>query len=279
MQKRKMVLLIFILVAVFFMGAGYAQGRTDPGLDLRDAAVDGKLKVVKSLVAKGAPINSRDRNGSTALNLAAENGHADVVLFLLDKGADPDAANNDGYTPLMWAAIHEDADMVETLIEHGADVNYASDEGLSALMIADFGGLEEIVAILVDAGAEEYADAEYEDDDWSYDGDDDWSSDTDDDEEAGMADGFDTVAGRWQTKGSSDMSGWSWKFGADGSLSVMEIIGPQARLPMEYETSFSMSGDNLTVNISGFFQFPKTYRLVGGQLVSTDGKTVLVRSR
>ncbi len=43
----------------------------------------GHIEVVKILLANGADINAKDKNGITALNLASENGYKEIVYLLL----------------------------------------------------------------------------------------------------------------------------------------------------------------------------------------------------
>lgn len=60
-----------------------------------------KPKIAMRLIEAGADPNARDRQGRTALIVAANSGYADVVQALLTKGADPRAASSgDGETPL-----------------------------------------------------------------------------------------------------------------------------------------------------------------------------------
>jgi Ankyrin repeats (3 copies) len=62
----------------------------DANDDLLDAARKGDLAAVKSLVEKGASIETKTSYGQTPLYLAAMNGHDQVVQFLLEKGATAD---------------------------------------------------------------------------------------------------------------------------------------------------------------------------------------------
>jgi len=55
------------------------------------AAWRGHRKVVKLLIAKGADLEAKDKDGSTPLHIAAQCGHRKVVELLLQKGADIEA--------------------------------------------------------------------------------------------------------------------------------------------------------------------------------------------
>ncbi|MGS0756148.1 ankyrin repeat domain-containing protein [Roseateles sp. GG27B] len=74
------------------------------------AARNGRVERVASLLAEGAKVNSRDRNGDSPLNMAATSGNMPLVELLLKSGADVNLANLAGVTPLMGAAQLKRAD-------------------------------------------------------------------------------------------------------------------------------------------------------------------------
>jgi FOG: Ankyrin repeat len=61
-------------------------------------------------LAAGADVEIRDKEGETALTLAADFGNTDVVQALLGAGADANMKNGDGGTALMAAAAGGNAD-------------------------------------------------------------------------------------------------------------------------------------------------------------------------
>ena len=69
------------------------------------AALSGQTDVAKLLLEKGATVNSRHRDGSTALHGAAFLGRVETVKLLLEKGADINIRKNDGMTPMDVAQI------------------------------------------------------------------------------------------------------------------------------------------------------------------------------
>jgi ankyrin repeat protein len=71
---------------------------------------------VEALLAQGAKVNARDRNGSTSLMLASKAGHREVVEVLLVLGAKVNAKDWLGRTALMVAARQ----VRELLIQKGA---------------------------------------------------------------------------------------------------------------------------------------------------------------
>lgn len=68
------------------------------------AACDGHLDAVKVFGTHGAQVDTKNREGNTALHLAADAGHARVITWLLDHGADVNAKNEQWTTPLLRAA-------------------------------------------------------------------------------------------------------------------------------------------------------------------------------
>ncbi|KAJ6440539.1 EKC/KEOPS complex subunit BUD32 [Purpureocillium lavendulum] len=121
-----------------------------------------------------------DRNGSTALSLAAEHGHDLVASLLLDHGAEIDAKcevvrtllkrgakigvrSNNGRTPLACAAAKEplskhdieaQKSIIRMLIDRGAEVNAVCDVGATPLHWAATCGAEHAVDVLIEDGAD-----------------------------------------------------------------------------------------------------------------------------
>jgi ankyrin repeat protein len=81
------------------------------------AAGTGDNEKLKDLLAKGAPLNARDRSGHTALTEAAWNGHTDTIKLLLEKGADPNIRKADGATAVALASGQKHQDIVDILNE------------------------------------------------------------------------------------------------------------------------------------------------------------------
>jgi ankyrin repeat protein len=54
-----------------------------------DAAYKGCLEVVQALLAKGADVHARDKDGKTALDVAKAEKHADVKALLEQAAAKP----------------------------------------------------------------------------------------------------------------------------------------------------------------------------------------------
>jgi Acyltransferase family/Ankyrin repeats (3 copies) len=78
---------------------------------LQWAALNGRRDAVALLLDRGAPVDSRNRDGHTALHGAAFMGYDEIVRLLLARGADVNGRSNDGETPLRSAS--QDFDVVQ----------------------------------------------------------------------------------------------------------------------------------------------------------------------
>jgi len=145
--------------------------------------------VVEALVRRQVPLDTRNRDGNTALHLACREGHVEVATMLV--AAQPgltSVMNYDGLTCLHLAVKHEHVRLVELLMQSGcninvgdgcsgrtvlhyavqagsqdwtqflirechADVNVASRDGLTPLMIAVGQQRHNLVDMLSSAGA------------------------------------------------------------------------------------------------------------------------------
>lgn len=134
-------------------GAGVSTAGRDGMTPLMWAT--GDLAKVRLLVERGADINARAENGTTALVAAAQRGAADVVAYLLARKADPLADGQDGaalfqaafattnpevrrvlaavgLTPRHFGQIapaigrvdYVDADLIERFLALGGDANF-----------------------------------------------------------------------------------------------------------------------------------------------------------
>lgn len=174
-----------------YLDAGVpADSRIDYGENfetpLMKAARSGTDAIARLLLERGANVNTKDNEGSTALNFAVDRGHASMVALLLAAKADPNTVNRYmqcplanaaaaenleiaemlleakaktelpglSLTPMMFAAFAGNGEMIRLLVRHGADVNYAmKDSGQSALTSAITAGKPEMVRLLIELKA------------------------------------------------------------------------------------------------------------------------------
>jgi uncharacterized protein len=153
---------------------------------LMKAAREGTDDIAKLLLERGAKVNMKDGDGSTALNDAVDRGHLSMVDLLLAAKADPNTVNKYmqsplsnaiaagnaeiaeallkakakselpglALTPMMFAAFAGHGDLIRLLVRYGADVNYAMKEsGQSALTSAITAGKPEMVKLLIELKA------------------------------------------------------------------------------------------------------------------------------
>lgn len=131
---------------------------TTPEEKLRQAATDGDLVQVTTLLAQGIAVQAADERGVTPLFIAAKSGNRDVAALLLDKGASPNQARLDGVTPLFVAVQEGHTNVVALFLENGADVNARAKMGaITLLHIGAYRGNQEVIALLLKHGADKNA--------------------------------------------------------------------------------------------------------------------------
>ena len=137
---------------------------------LAESVVRCDFNKVKSLVAKGADINTQNTHQSDISDsilmltsgMEVEEGRRllfctaneariqlDIAKFLIEKGANINAKNKYNQTALIWAAYKGDIDMIELLIEKGANIGDKDKYGIDVLMEATRQGHLEAVKTLI----------------------------------------------------------------------------------------------------------------------------------
>ncbi len=91
------------------------------GTALHSAAESDSITTVQSLLVHGVGVDLRNRNGSSALHIAAEFGNAEILSLLLEKSSEgPNQRDKWGRTPLHNA---KNAATVDVLLHHSANIN------------------------------------------------------------------------------------------------------------------------------------------------------------
>jgi ankyrin repeat protein/predicted aspartyl protease len=103
---------------------------------LNDSVLEGKLALVKALLAAGANARTIDKKGRSAMFDAVRAGRVELIELLIDAGTEVNDQDKDGETALMLAAQNGQQRVVEKLIEFGADRSIQSEEGMFALYLA-----------------------------------------------------------------------------------------------------------------------------------------------
>src|SRR5579883_245141 len=91
-----------------------------------------------ALLDAGLPVDFRDGDGVTLLELAVINGRTNIARLLISRGANVNAVDKRGMTPLLYAASidYGDSGMLDLLIQSGADIKARTPERLTALDLA-----------------------------------------------------------------------------------------------------------------------------------------------
>lgn len=120
-----------------------------------DAAMEGDVEGIQTLLRSGADVNEPQPDGMTALHWAADRNDDEVARLLLEAGADVTARTRIGeYTPLLVASRKGHAEVIRVLLEGGADVDLrTTTAGTSALHFAAAAGRAEALDLLIGAGA------------------------------------------------------------------------------------------------------------------------------
>ena len=168
----KIIAFIFALLLPAFAFAGVFEdmeeamirGDANAAINLIDRGVDvntvdsaGNTLLIQSvrrdipelfdhLVRRRARLNIRNRNGETALSIAAYTGKLGYVQRLVDAGAEIDFF---GWAPLIYAAYNGHADIADYLLKHGAKVDAKTENGSTALFFAARFGHIEVIKLLL----------------------------------------------------------------------------------------------------------------------------------
>ncbi|MBC6415905.1 MAG: ankyrin repeat domain-containing protein [Bdellovibrionales bacterium] len=129
------------LTSLFLINFSFAEDARDTQI-LLVASISNDLGTVTDLIANGADIHIKNKDGKTLLHLAVEYEHLEVVKALIEAGAEINARDINGKTPLHYAFTcpyaftSNDKELVELLITKGADVNARDKYGNTPLHLA-----------------------------------------------------------------------------------------------------------------------------------------------
>jgi ankyrin repeat protein len=134
-------------------------------MPLHEAIRQGKVDLMKDLVARGADVNARTPGGGrggrggggggmTAFLVAAQGGNVAMIQELVKLGADSKGKLPDGTGGILLATGSKKLDAVKLMVELGLDVNDAPKGRPSALHSAIKQGANDIVQYLADHGAD-----------------------------------------------------------------------------------------------------------------------------
>lgn len=120
-----------------------------------EAALNGDLEGIRSMLRLGMDVNVTEEEGRTALMFAGYNGHTEIVKLLIERGAVVDLRDQADRTALLYAATGPFPESVKVLLEKGAKPNVIDNgEHFSPLMHAAAEGNLDVVKILLEFGAD-----------------------------------------------------------------------------------------------------------------------------
>jgi ankyrin repeat protein len=122
--------------------------------DLPDAAEEGDMAAVRSLLDSGVDVNQAQTNGSTALHWAVYRNDADTVALLIGRGVDVTVRTREEISPLFMATLYGNEQIIQSLLDAGADANEVGPNAETPLMLAGRNGNPEAIRTLIDAGAD-----------------------------------------------------------------------------------------------------------------------------
>jgi len=120
---------------------------------LMEECFSNNIDMVKTLIAAGANVNSKDNDGLTSLHIACMVENLDIVNNLISAGADINAKAKDGITPLINAIWNNNLDIVDALIAAKVEINTQDETGSTALIEACKKGNLDMVKTLISAGS------------------------------------------------------------------------------------------------------------------------------
>lgn len=142
--------------SLLHQGADANGAQADGMTALHWAAVRNQVELAEVLLYSGATVRARTRlGGYTPLHLASRYGNTEVAVVLLEAGADPGEESTTGVTALHFAADADAGDLVAALVAHGADVDAPDDFAQrTPLMFAAVKDARSAVDALLMAGAD-----------------------------------------------------------------------------------------------------------------------------
>jgi cytochrome c2 len=143
--------MIRLFLCAIVLGGFASQTAAGP---LHNAARDGDVEQVKSLITSGEDVNKRNRNLGWPLHQAALNDYTEIAELLIAAGADVNVEHRIFGSPLLAAAQKGSVGVAALLLESGANTDFRTANGSTPLHIAASGGYPVIVELLVASGAD-----------------------------------------------------------------------------------------------------------------------------
>lgn len=156
-MKIRLLFFIILLLCVCAFAQKQETASDDIAQNFTNAAMKGDVEILKSMLARSVNINIEpsSNKGWTALMAAATFGQTGTVKFLIANGADVKVKLKDGETVLYQSAQNENnKEIVEALIKAGVEINAQTKERRTALLRFAWMSEADAVKLLLDAGAD-----------------------------------------------------------------------------------------------------------------------------
>src|SRR5215813_5708635 len=140
---------IFSAIACMLSATVITSFAQSGGSPLADRIEAGDRKAALDLIAKNAPVNGAQPDGTTPLHWAVYRVDEELVKTLLGRGAKADVVNSFGSSPLAEAVRVANVDVVGLLLDAGADANRANEDGETPIMLAARTGAVKVAELLV----------------------------------------------------------------------------------------------------------------------------------
>ena len=128
---------------------------------IHEAAVSGKVDVLRAALTSGANVRSPDVYGRIPLHYACMHGRLEMIQALVAAAPDTvDAKDLDNFTPLIHGIVHDQAISVQAMLELGALINPTRSADHIPLNLACQYGSAAIVRQMLRYGPEMLPDAE-----------------------------------------------------------------------------------------------------------------------
>ena len=155
MGQRRLLMLKRLAMALVCVLLGSAPLDASLHQAVRTRDIEALDQLLQS--ASRREINEVERDGVTALHIAAAMGQVDIIDKLIQAGAEINKATGTGFTPLHWAVSRNQDGAVAALLAAGAAASPVANSGITPLHWAASRGNTALVAALIESGADIHA--------------------------------------------------------------------------------------------------------------------------
>ncbi|KAF8977570.1 phosphate system positive regulatory protein pho81, partial [Entomortierella lignicola] len=120
---------------------------------LHEAAMVGRLSLLKLAVEHGVSPECADVYGRRPLHYVSMYGHADCATYLLSMNASMKATDHDGFRPLIYSIMNGHTKCVEIFLANNAEIEASQEGDPIPLSLACHYGHEDIAMMLIGRGA------------------------------------------------------------------------------------------------------------------------------